>query len=41
MAAILDILDMWPLTLNINYKFTPLNLKSLHMKLEINWPIGF
>ena len=38
MAAILV---MWPLTINNQYKFTPLNLKSLHMKDEFNWPCSF
>ena len=28
-------------TINICYKFTPLNLWSLHMKFEFNWPSGF
>ena len=36
MAAILDMLNS-----NIHYKFTPLNLRSLDMKFEINWPISF
>ena len=28
-------------TINIWFKFTPLNLRSLHMKFEFNWPCGF
>ena len=35
MVAILHV------TINIRYKFTPLNLRSLNMKFEISWPIGF
>ena len=27
--------------INICYKFTPLNLRSRHIKLEFNWPSGF
>ena len=27
-------------TINIFYKFTPLNLWSLHMKFEFTWPSG-
>ena len=28
-------------TINIWYNFTPLNLRILHMKFELNWPSGF
>ena len=28
-------------TINIWFKFTALNLRSLHMKFEFNWPSGF
>ena len=28
-------------TINICYKFTPLNLRSRHIKFEFNWPSGF
>ena len=28
-------------TINIWFKFTPLNLRSLHIKFEFNWPSGF
>ena len=34
MAAILV------MTINIWYKFTPLNFRILHMKFELNWPSG-
>ena len=28
-------------TINTWYKFTPLNLRILQMKFELNWPSGF
>ena len=28
-------------TINIWYKFTPLNLRIVYMKFELNWPSGF
>ena len=28
-------------TINICYKFTPLNLRSRHIRFEFNWPSGF
>ena len=28
-------------TINLCYKFTPLNLRTLHIKFEFNWPSGF